>query len=119
MALQNGRFQLIGRWRAGPFGFNLSKTGVSGSLKNGVGSFNVVKPRYSSFKMGGVHLRGKKAANLQLVYMVVIGAVFLAVFAFRVAVAVAWLLVLTGLFLWDVVVGFIREVRKSENDLAS
>ena len=119
MALQNGRFQLIGRWRAGPFGFNLSKTGVSGSLKNGVGSFNVVQPRYSSFKMGGVHLRGKKAANLQLVYMVVIGAVFLAVFAFRVAVAVAWLLVLTGLFLWDVVVGFIREVRKSENDLAS
>ncbi len=119
VALQNARFQLIGRWRAGPFSFNLSKTGVSGSLKNGAGSFNVVKPRYSSFKMGGVHLRGKKAANLQMIYMAVTSAVFLAVLAFRIAVALEWLLVLTALFLWDVVMGFTREVRKSENDLDS
>ena len=89
------------------------------ALKNGAGSFNVVKPRYSSFKMGGVHLRGKKAANLQMIYMAVTSAVFLAVLAFRIAVALAWLLVMTALFLWDVVMGFIWEVRKSENDLDS
>ena len=59
VALQRGRLQLIGRWRAGPLGFNLSKTGVSGSLKNGAGSFNFLKPQYSSFKLSGVHLRGK------------------------------------------------------------
>ncbi len=33
VALQNGRFQLFGRWKAGPLGFNLSKTGVSASVK--------------------------------------------------------------------------------------
>ena len=44
VALQNGRFQLIGRWRAGPLGFNLSKTGVSASVKNKVGTFNFLKP---------------------------------------------------------------------------
>jgi hypothetical protein len=96
VALQNGRFQLIGRWRAGPLGFNLSKTGVSGSLKNGAGSFNFVKPQYSSFKMAGLHLRGQKAANLQIAYMLVTGALFLAALTLRFALAVAWLLVLGG-----------------------
>ena len=46
VALQNGRVQLIGRWRAGPFGFNLSKTGVSASVKNKAGTFNFLKPQY-------------------------------------------------------------------------
>ena len=94
--MQNGRFQLIGRWRAGPLGFNLSKTGVSGSLKNGAGRFNFVKPQYSSFKMAGLHLRGQKAANLQIAYMLVTGALFLAALTLRFALAVAWLLVLGG-----------------------
>jgi hypothetical protein len=115
VALQNGRFQLIGRWRAGPLGFNLSKTGVSGSLKNGAGSFNFVKPQYSSFKMAGLHLRGQKAANLQIAYMLVTGALFLAALTLRFALAVAWLLVLGGLFVWDVLTGFIRGVGESDN----
>jgi hypothetical protein len=115
VALQNARFQLIGRWRAGPFGFNLSKTGVSGSLKNGAGSFNVVKPRYSSFKMGGVHLRGKTAANLQMIYMAVTGAVFLAALALRIAWAVVWLMVLLGLFFWDFAAEFVSAIRKRED----
>ena len=67
VALQNGRFQLIGRWRAGPLGFNLSKTGVSASVKNGAGTFNFLRPQYSSFKFAGVQLRGRKAAQLQLI----------------------------------------------------
>ena len=33
VALQSGHFRLIGRWKSGPWGFNLSKTGVSGSYK--------------------------------------------------------------------------------------
>ena len=68
VALQNGRFQLIGRWRAGPHGFNLSKTGVSASVKNKAGTLNFLKPQYSSFKFAGVQLRGKKAAQLQVIY---------------------------------------------------
>ena len=71
VALQNGRVQLIGRWRAGPLGFNLSKTGVSASFKNKAGTFNFLKPQYSSFKFAGVQLRGKKAAQLQVIYMLI------------------------------------------------
>ena len=47
VAFQNGRFQLSGRWLAGPFGFNLSKTGVSASVKNKAGPYNFFKPQYS------------------------------------------------------------------------
>lgn len=115
VALQNGRFQLIGRWRAGPLGFNLSKTGVSSSIKNGAGTFNFVKPQYSSFKLAGMHLRGKKAANLQIAYMLVTGALFMAVLTLRLALAVAWMLVLLWLFFWDVATGFIQGVREGED----
>ena len=34
VALQSGHFRLIGRWKSGPWGFNLSKTGASASYKN-------------------------------------------------------------------------------------
>ncbi|MFO8241481.1 MAG: hypothetical protein R6T90_10865, partial [Dissulfuribacterales bacterium] len=64
VALQNGRFVLRGRYSHGPFHFNLSKTGVSASTRNQLGSFNWVKPNRSSAKIFGVQLRGRKAANL-------------------------------------------------------
>jgi len=76
VALKSGRLQLIGRWRAGPLGFNLSKTGASASVKNKPGTFNFLKPQYSSFKFAGVQLRGKKAAQLQLAYMTIMALVF-------------------------------------------
>lgn len=34
VALQNGKFRLIGRWNAGLIWFNLSKSGGSASVKN-------------------------------------------------------------------------------------
>jgi hypothetical protein len=61
---QNGRFQLIGRLRKGPFDWNLSKSGGSGSAKNSLGTFNFIKPRYSSISIAGVNIRGKNAATL-------------------------------------------------------
>jgi hypothetical protein len=111
VALQNGRFQLIGRWRAGPIGFNLSKTGVSASLKNKAGTFNFLKPQYSSFKLAGVQLRGKKAAQLQLIYMLIMAAAVLAVFGARLLVFALWLVALPFLFLWDLLVGFVKGAR--------
>ena len=33
MGFQNGNFQFIGRYNSGPFNFNISKNGVSTSLK--------------------------------------------------------------------------------------
>ena len=111
MALQNGRFQLIGRWRAGPLGFNLSKTGVSASVKNKAGTFNFLKPQYSSFKFAGVQLRGKKAAQLQVIYMLINAAVVLLAFMARAAIYLLWLLALPILFVWDLLVGFVQGVR--------
>ena len=46
VAFQNGRFQLIGRYKQGPFHMNLSKTGMSFSMKNDLGAYNVFKPQY-------------------------------------------------------------------------
>jgi len=111
VALQNGRFQLIGSWRAGPLGFNLSKTGASASVKNGAGTFNFLKPQYSSFKFAGVQLRGKKAAQLQLIYVSIIAAVALVVFGLRVVIFLIWLGTLPVIFLWGLLAGFVRGVR--------
>ena len=108
MALQNGRIQLIGRWRAGPLGFNLSKTGVSASVKNKAGTFNFLKPQYSSFKFAGVQLRGRKAAELQMIYMLIMAAVFAVIFGAKLIIFLLWLLALPILFIWDLVVGFLR-----------
>lgn len=111
VALQNGRFQLIGRWRSGPLGFNLSKTGVSASVKNKAGTFNFLKPQYSSFKLGGIQLRGRRAAELQMIYMLIMAAVFAVIFGAKLIIFVLWLLALPILFIWDLVVGFLRGAR--------
>ena len=104
VALQNGHFRLIGRWHAGPLGINLSKRGVSASVKNKAGTFNLLKPNYSSFKIAGLQLRGRNAANLQLVYLL-----FLTVVAgLRLVMFALSLLMLIVLFLWDFMVAFVN-----------
>ncbi|NRP28788.1 MULTISPECIES: hypothetical protein [unclassified Aliiroseovarius] len=115
VALQNGKFRLIGRWNAGPLGFNLSKTGVSASVKNQAGTFNFLKPQYSSFKLGGVQLRGKKAAQIQIIYMSIMAAVFLAIFGVKLVVFLLWVLWLPFAFVVDLVVGFFRGVYSSQH----
>lgn len=75
VALQNGRFVLRGRYGSGPFRFNLSKTGLSVSARNRLGSFNLLKPQRSSAKILGIQLRGKNAAGLQIAYMAIAAAI--------------------------------------------
>ena len=55
-----------GRWTSknGLFNLNLSKSGFTFSSKSEYGTYNISKPNRSSFKFGGVQLRGKKAAPL-------------------------------------------------------
>ena len=72
MGFQNGNFQFIGSYHSGPFNFNISKRGVSSALQNKRGAYNLFKPNYSSFKFGGIQLRGKNAAMFQLLYILVI-----------------------------------------------
>lgn len=73
VALQNGRPVLRGRYGSGATRLNLSKSGVSVSTRNPLGTFNWSKPNRSSVKIAGVQLRGKKAANIQLIYMLLLG----------------------------------------------
>lgn len=96
VALQNGRFVLRGRYGAGPLRFNLSRSGLSLSAKNRLGAFNLTNPNQSSAKIGGVQLRGQKAASLQAVYLVITTAFQLIRFAIGAAV-------LLGQLLWWVV----------------
>lgn len=77
VANQGGRFQLVGRWKQGPFRYNLSKRGGSVSIANKAGAFNFTNPNRSSFKGGGIQVRGKKAANLQIAYMGIMAVIAL------------------------------------------
>ena len=100
VALQNGRFILRGRYGSGPLRLNLSKSGLSLSARNALGSFNLTNPLRSSAKVAGVQVRGRTAAVMQGIYGVFMLALFLlqaaivvGLFAFRL------LLFLVGLVL--------------------
>ena len=112
VALQNGRTQFIGRWKAGPFALNLSKTGVSGSVKNRAGTFNLLKPRYSSVKFAGIQLRGQKAVYAHLAYIVFAAVFALAYLALRLALFALWLLWLLALLAIDVIAELARQLRQ-------
>ena len=116
VALQNGKFRLIGRWKSGPLGFNLSKSGGSASVKNQAGTFNFIKPQYSSFKVAGIQIRGKKAAQFQLIYMGIMAIFFLAVFAVKLIVFLAWILWLPIAFIFDFLVGFTKGLLERGDD---
>ena len=90
MGLQNGNFQFIGSYHSGPFNFNISKRGVSTSIKNKRGAYNLFKPNYSSFKLGGVQIRGKNAATFQWVYMLVILCVNTIKIFWHISIAIFW-----------------------------
>ena len=121
VALQSGHFRLIGRWKSGPWGFNLSKTGASASYKNQMGTFNFLKPQYSSFKFAGIQVRGKKAVNLQMGYVLIkMFLWFLSLVPFilflpiKLAIFFLWLLSLPVLYLIDLTVWFFSEARRQQ-----
>jgi hypothetical protein len=106
--LQNGRTQFIGRWRSGPFALNASKSGISASLKTDTGTLNLLKPRYSSFKVAGVQVRGQNAVVAQLAYMGMQVGFALVMTALRLLTWATWLLWLVFLFLWDLLRGLVH-----------
>jgi hypothetical protein len=63
MGFQNGNFQCIGKYNSGPFNFNISKSGFSTAIQNKRGTYSLFKPNYSSFKVGGIQVRGKNIDN--------------------------------------------------------
>jgi len=114
MGFQNGNFQFIGRYKSGPFNFNISKNGVSTSLKNKRGSYNILKPNYSSFKLGGIQVRGKNAATFQMIYMVVILLVNLFKLFWHIFIFILWLGFLTLKWIVDFIVGFFKGFKERD-----
>lgn len=51
MGFQNGNFQFIGRYHSGPFNFNVSKTGVSSSIKNKRGVLQLLQTKLFKFQI--------------------------------------------------------------------
>jgi len=112
MGFQNGNFQFIGRYNSGPFNFNIFKNGFSTSLKNKRGSYNILKPNYSSFKLGGVQVRGKNAATFQMIYMLIILFVnFFKVF-WHIFISILWFGFLTLKWIVDFTIGFFKDFRE-------
>lgn len=108
VGLQNGNFQFIGRYNSGPFNFNVSKSGVSTSIKNKRGSYNLLKPNYSSFKMGGMQVRGKNAATLQLIFMLFQLSINIVKLLWYILVNLLWFIVLIIRWLIDFLKGFYK-----------
>lgn len=113
MGFQNGNFQFIGRYKSGPLNLNVSKTGLSTSLKNKRGSYNLFKPNYSSFKMGGIQIRGKNAATLQLIYMIVVACVNMIKLMWHLTIATIWISYLLIRWGIDFTSGFVRGIKTS------
>jgi hypothetical protein len=113
MGFQNGNFQFIGKYNNGPFNFNISKSGVSTSIKNKRGAYNLFKPNYSSFKLGGVQIRGKNAATFQLMYLFVVLLIGIFRVFWHVSIAVLWFGFLLLKWMVDFSIGFFKGFKAS------
>jgi hypothetical protein len=113
--LRSGRTQFIGRWRSGPFALNASKSGISASMKTGAGTLNLLQPRYSSFKVAGVQVRGQNAVVAQLAFMGMQVGVALSFTALRVITWALWLVWLGLAFFWDLARGMFQGAERVED----
>jgi hypothetical protein len=113
VGIQRGNFQFIGRFKSGPFNFNVSKGGVSTSLRNDRGAYNFMKPNYSSFKLGGVQVRGKNAAALQLAYMLFNLVVVVVKLLWYLLINILWFTFLGLKWLVDFSIGFYKGYKQS------
>ncbi|TXD49482.1 MULTISPECIES: hypothetical protein [unclassified Polaribacter] len=115
MGFQRGNFQFIGRYNSGPFNFNISKGGVSTSIKNKRGSYNILKPNYSSFKVGGVQVRGKNAAALQLIFLAISLIINLFKFLWYISITMLWFTFLSLKWIVDFFIGFYKGYKAAED----
>lgn len=113
VAFQNGRFILRGRYHAGPLRANLSKSGVSLSARNALGSFNLTNPGRSSAKIAGFQVRGKAAAQLQLVYSLLASLVWALKASLQIVLLVLRLTLQVLLFLWNTLIAIPGAVASS------
>lgn len=105
LGFQGGNTVVRGRWSTKNqlFNLNLSKSGFSLSSKNDYGTYNFTNPNRSSFKFGGVQLRGKKAAGPALFFTALTLSGHLIVFIFHLII----FLLKASLFLIKLIIAFI------------
>lgn len=77
-------------------------------LKTKEGSYNFFKPNYSSFKLGGIQVRGKNAATFQMIYMVLILIVNSIKILWHLSVSFLWFGFLATKWLVDFSIGFVK-----------
>lgn len=110
MGFQNGNFQFIGRYSNGPFHYNISKNGVSTSLKHKRGTYNFFKTNYSSFKLGGVQVRGKNAVIFSIIYLLLMLFINSIKLFWHLTVTFLWITFLSIKWFFDFIVGFYRGI---------
>jgi len=100
LGLRRGGTILRGRWSNSNnlLNLNLSKSGFSFSTSSRFGTFNWTKPNYSSFKLAGIQLRGKKAAKSAFLFAIIaIASEFIKYCAYFIA---AHIRLLIFIFIW-------------------
>ena len=70
LGFQNLDNVVRGRWNIGKTNINLSKSGLSLSNKNALGTFNFTRPRSSSATIGGIQVRGTNGAVIAFAGMI-------------------------------------------------
>ena len=75
-----------------------------------MGTFNFLKPKYSSFKFAGIQYRGKAAMSMQILY----GYYSFFLLIIKSLSACLWYLIPLVLFLKDLVVEFFIELTRKE-----
>jgi len=106
IGFQNSSFQFIGRYNCGSFNFNVSKKGIGTSVKNKIGAYNLLKSKYSSFKLAGLQVGGKNAATLQLIFMTFTLIVNILKFICYSTITILWLFFLMLKWVVDFIIGF-------------
>lgn len=100
LGLRRGGTILRGRWSNSNklLNLNLSKSGFSFSTSSRFGTYNWTKPNYSSFKLAGIQLRGKKAAPSAFLFAIIaIASEFIKYCAYFIA---AHIRLLIFIFIW-------------------
>jgi hypothetical protein len=115
MGFQQGNFQFIGRYNSRAFNFNISKGSVSNSIKNKRGSYNLMKPNYSSFKLAGFQVRGRNAAILQLTFLVFSLVINIFKFLWYTSITILWFLFLSLRWFVDFLIGFHKGYKTREH----
>ncbi len=77
-----------------------------------MGTFNFLKPRFSSFNLAGINIRGKNAAKLQAIYFALVLMIFFVKIMASVVLFIFWLIKNFLDWLIAFILGFIKSFQE-------